>query len=350
VDLRKAGDPRLVAALAAAAAALFGLALWQYLSQRPPGDDSAEAGFARDMMVHHAQAVQMAEIVHEKTKDEAMRTMAVDIMLTQQAQIGQMQGWLAVWGLPPTGTEPPMAWMGHPTEGLMPGMATPEEINRLSELAPERADVLFLRSMIAHHKAAIPMAEAVLERTDRPEVRQLAEAIEKSQWAEVGVMEEMLSARVGDSAEVELEPANGSGARGSATLSKTDGGVKVTLEVSGLPNPSTTYLAHIHQGSCGEGEDGSHEHGQGGHHDQGAGDHAGSHGGHTETGATMGEIEYPLSPVESDAEGGGSSTTLLRNVGLEGLLSSEPKKYVNVHARGSGKPPSLVCANLNEAK
>ena len=44
--------------------------------------------------------------------------------------------------------------MGHPMEGLMPGMATPEEVSSLSHLPPDRADVLFLRLMIAHHEAA----------------------------------------------------------------------------------------------------------------------------------------------------------------------------------------------------
>ena len=57
-------------------------------------------GFARDMMVHHAQAVEMAEIVRDKTENENVRILATDIALTQQAQIGQMQGWLAVWELP----------------------------------------------------------------------------------------------------------------------------------------------------------------------------------------------------------------------------------------------------------
>jgi uncharacterized protein (DUF305 family) len=185
-------DPRLVAVLAAAFVAAFGLAVWLYLSGRPPGDGSAEAGFARDMMVHHAQAVGMAEIVRDKTESEEVRILAADIALTQQAQIGQMQGWLAVWGLPVTRTEPAMAWMGHPTEGRMPGMATPEEVNRLRNAPPEEADAMFLRLMIPHHQAAVPMAETVLEQTDRPEVEQLAQAIATSQRAEIGVMEDML--------------------------------------------------------------------------------------------------------------------------------------------------------------
>jgi uncharacterized protein (DUF305 family) len=313
----------LAAALAGATAVL--------LVSRPPGDDSAEAGFARDMMVHHAQAVQMAEIVRDKTQSDDIRLLASDIALTQQAQIGIMQGWLQAWGLPITATEPAMAWMGHPMDGPMPGMATPEEIDRLSEVPPDVADVLFLRLMISHHQAAIPMAEALLKRSDRPEVRALAQSIDQSQRAEIETMKAMLEERVGASAHVELEPANGSDTRGTVTLSKRDGGVKVALRVSGLPNSETMYLAHIHPGTCGEEEGG-------GSHEHGAHEHGGSE-----------EIEYPLSPVKSDSEGRGSSTTTLHDTSVEKLLSGGAR-YVNVHAAGTGNPPILTCADLKEAR
>jgi copper transport protein len=165
------------------------------LTSRPPGEDSPEAGFARDMSVHHAQAVEMAEIVRDKTESEEIRTMAADIALTQQAQIGMMQGWLQAWGLPAASTEPAMSWMGHPTEGRMPGMASPEEINRLKNASSDEADRLFLQLMIPHHQAAIPMARAILERTDRSEVERLAQAIADSQEGEIRIMRDMLRER-----------------------------------------------------------------------------------------------------------------------------------------------------------
>ena len=166
-----------------------------YLSMRPPGDGSVEAGFARDMSTHHAQAVEMAGIVRDKTQSDEIRTLATDITLTQQAQIGQMRGWLDVWGLSPTGSEPAMAWMGHPTEGRMPRMASPEEIAQLREASPEEVDKLFLRLMIPHHRAAVPMAEAALEKTGQPEVETLARTIATSQRAEIKVMDDMLRER-----------------------------------------------------------------------------------------------------------------------------------------------------------
>ena len=160
-----------------------------------PSDSSPEAGFARDMMVHHAQAVEMAEIVRDKTGSEEIRTLAADIALTQQAQIGQMQGWLQVWDLPPTGTEPAMSWMGEPHEGRMPGMASPEEINNLQQAPPEEAEALFLQLMVPHHEAAVPMAQAVLEETDRKEVERLAGSIMASQQAEIELMRGLLQRR-----------------------------------------------------------------------------------------------------------------------------------------------------------
>ena len=159
----------------------------------PPGDTSSEAGFARDMMVHHAQAIEMAEIVRDKSKE--IKTLATDITLTQQAQIGQMRGWLDVWGLPITSAEPAMSWMGYPTMGAMPGMASSKEINALRQASPEKADERFLQLMIPHHQAAIPMAEAVLKKTARPEVEQFARAVSASQKAEVQTMKDMLRAR-----------------------------------------------------------------------------------------------------------------------------------------------------------
>jgi hypothetical protein len=185
---------------------------------------------------------------------------------------------------------------------------------------------LFLRLMIAHHEATIPMAQALLKRTDEPEVSHLASSIIGSQKAEIENMQAIVDRKVGDSAQVPLEAANGSGTTGTATLSKArGGGVKVVLEVSGLPSWGTMYLAHIHPGTCAEALEG------GGGHDSS----------HHEHGASK-EIEYPLTPVEPDAGGSGTSTTVVHGVPLEGLLSGDPK-HVNVHEPGSGEPPPVTC-------
>ena len=157
-----------------------------------PGEGSPEVGFARDMQVHHAQAVEMAEMVRDRTANDEISFLATDIALTQQAQIGRMHGWLDVWGVPPTGLQPPMAWMGMPVDGMMPGMASSDELARLRDLEGPRADALFLRLIIDHHEAGIDMAQSVLERTDRREVVALASAMVEAQDAEIAAMTDLL--------------------------------------------------------------------------------------------------------------------------------------------------------------
>lgn len=162
-----------------------------------PADGSADVGFARDMQAHHGQAVEMSVLVRERSEDAELRQVALDIELTQQNQIGQMLGWLSVWGLPVTGAEPPMAWMSDGHAGVseavaMPGMATAEEITRLTAAAGSEADRLFLELMIRHHVGGVDMARAALERAERPEVLRLAQATVDAQTAEIVVLEELL--------------------------------------------------------------------------------------------------------------------------------------------------------------
>ena len=176
--------------------AVGALVLW-LVCPRPPADGSAEAGFARDMSAHHLQAVQMAFSILDRSQDPLVRGLASDIIQTQDHQIGQMVAWLDLWGLPATGEEAPMAWMGHPSAGRMPGMATPQEMARLDQLSGEAADREFLRLMIRHHQGGVPMAQAILERSRNAVVTRLARSVIESQQAEVRAMEGLLEQKGG---------------------------------------------------------------------------------------------------------------------------------------------------------
>ncbi len=182
--------------LAGLALAVGLLGYWMGMRQASgPGEGSPEVGFTRDMLTHHAQAVDMANLLRDRTQDPDLKLFALDIVLTQQAQIGQMQGWLAVWGYPIAGTNPAMEWMGMPTTGRMPGMASPEQMNQLRELSGTEAEALFLELMIIHHRAGVTMAEAVLDQSKRPEVVALARSIVAAQSSEVDYMQELLQQR-----------------------------------------------------------------------------------------------------------------------------------------------------------
>jgi hypothetical protein len=153
--------------------------------------------------------------------------------------------------------------------------------------------------------------------------------------------------------EIELQPTNDSGVKGVAIITNTDGKVRVRLALRGLPEPDKMYLAHLHPGTCGdEDHPHAHEHARAEHpdakkHEERAG-HGDRHVHKGHEGSLTDEIEYPLEPVESNAEGIGSSSTVLEGVTVGELLTGD-SNYINVHAAGSGDPPQLVCANLSEA-
>ncbi|MER7722928.1 DUF305 domain-containing protein [Streptomyces sp. NPDC096323] len=168
-------------------------------STAAPAEISADVGFARDMAVHHQQAVEMAFIVRDRTSDVAVRRLAYDIINTQANQRGMMLGWLETWGRAKSSPGPPMAWMGHtvaPRDGaLMPGMATDAELDTLRAAKGRDAEVLFLRLMTAHHRAGAEMAQAAAAAAGTDEIRNLASGMVAGQRSEIALMADMLKER-----------------------------------------------------------------------------------------------------------------------------------------------------------
>ncbi|GGZ97576.1 DUF305 domain-containing protein [Streptomyces subrutilus] len=175
-----------------------------------PALHSPDAGFARDMAVHHQQAVEMSFIVRDGTQDEAVRSLAYDIANTQANQRGMLLGWLDLWGLPKVvAGEPPMSWMGaegggrsghegHQTAkpgSLMPGMATKEELAALDAATGREAEVLYLQLMTDHHKGGVAMARGCAEQCATPVERELAEGMVAAQQSELTLMADMLRQR-----------------------------------------------------------------------------------------------------------------------------------------------------------
>lgn len=173
-----------------------------------PTTDSVDAGFSRDMSRHHLQGVLMANLAPDRSEDPEVTQLAFDIAATQTNQAGRMEGWLSLWGLPPSAGET-MSWMtsmsaggsGHSMDmaqgAPMPGMATQDELDNLRSLRGTAFDVEFLRLMIRHHQGGKEMAVYAAEHADEAAVRRLADTIADTQTAEVTTMARMLGARGG---------------------------------------------------------------------------------------------------------------------------------------------------------
>jgi uncharacterized protein (DUF305 family) len=189
------GTPRRRAISLGALVAVFALVVG-YLaglltpSFTAPGDNSPEAGFARDMSTHHRQAIEMAMIAWRKSTDDKVLPIAYDIATVQSDQVGIMQTWLENWHLLPTGSQPKMAWMPNGTkellpDGRMPGMATDAEVQQLQNATGTQLDILFCQLMLRHHLGGIHMADAVISLSHNRQVVDLAATMKNNQQGEV---------------------------------------------------------------------------------------------------------------------------------------------------------------------
>jgi uncharacterized protein (DUF305 family) len=121
-----------------------------------PGD----AQFMRDMIPHHHQALQMAELVAARTNRQELIDVAGRINASQGDEIEFMQQWLRERGEP---VPNPTAHAAMHTHHKMAGMATPQQMIELAASNGSDFDALFLRLMITHHKGAVTMVEELLK-------------------------------------------------------------------------------------------------------------------------------------------------------------------------------------------
>jgi LysM repeat protein len=123
------------------------------------------------------------------------------------------------------------------------------------------------------------------------------------------------------SVELQLTPSRNSGVSGTATLTDVEGGVKVELNMRGLPKAGVEHINHIHGGgTC-------------------ADDRAGR----------TAPVTIPLRPVVVKEAGMGSATTTLKGVTLNKLFGSDQSRFILVHdktQKGQGVPPGISCADL----
>ena len=123
------------------------------------------------------------------------------------------------------------------------------------------------------------------------------------------------------SVKLHLTPSRDSGVSGTATLKEVEDGVKVELEMEGLPEKGVEHINHIHAGgTC-------------------ADDRAGR----------TAPVTIPLKTVVAEADGTGSASTTVKDVTLEKLLGEDQHRFILLHdkvKKGQGVPPGISCADL----
>ena len=132
------------------------------------------------------------------------------------------------------------------------------------------------------------------------------------------------AAQEANTMELQLTPSRGSGVSGTATITGVEEGVRVELNMKGLPEAGIEHINHFHAGgSC-------------------AADRAGN----------VAPATIPLETIVANEDGTGSATTVLEDVTLSGLFDPNKKRYIALHSRteeGQGVPPVISCADVVEA-
>ncbi|MFF4472900.1 DUF305 domain-containing protein [Streptomyces sp. NPDC001599] len=149
--------------------------------------NAADVAFAKGMIPHHRQAVEMAGLAPDRARSAEVKKLAADIKKAQGPEIRTLSGWLTSWGedVPAEGA------MDHSMHD-MGGMMTAEEMTGLENASGKVFDTAFTELMIKHHEGAVEMART--ERTDgvHGPARKMAGEIIDSQSAEIEQMNQLL--------------------------------------------------------------------------------------------------------------------------------------------------------------
>jgi uncharacterized protein (DUF305 family) len=159
----------------------------------------ADVKFMQGMIHHHAQAVDMTQLLATRTQSEDMKKLALRIELSQNDEMKMMRRWLEV-----RGQEAPGEHAHHvpgapavPGVTMMPGMLSPEEMARLGAAKGSEFDRLFLEGMIKHHAGALTMVQELFATRGAgqdSEIYAFASDVDADQRMEIDRMAAMLAA------------------------------------------------------------------------------------------------------------------------------------------------------------
>lgn len=149
--------------------------------------NAADVTFATNMIGHHAQAIEMADMAAEQASKSEIRELASRIKAAQAPEINQMSGWLTGWGEPVPDTSTSGGGMTMGEDGMM----TEEEMTALHEATGEDFDRMWLEMMIRHHQGAVAMATTEQKSGSNADAKDVAQKIITSQQAEIEEMQQL---------------------------------------------------------------------------------------------------------------------------------------------------------------
>lgn len=168
-------------------------------SQKKPSETSEDNKFANlkgdkfdeaylaDMLAHHEGAVNVAEQAQAATRQENIRSLAVNITSTQSREMFDMRQWQQAWGYEATNNA---GHNSHSGDGADMSGDMVQMQNSLSGLTGEAFDKEFLKQMIVHHQQAVEMSQYADTNAKHQEVKDLARNVIATQNSEINQMKQ----------------------------------------------------------------------------------------------------------------------------------------------------------------
>lgn len=132
----------------------------------------------------------MAKEAQQKSQRPEIKQLANNIIQSQSKEINQLQQWRSAWY--PKASNEPVAY-GGADKSLKPMSDQQRQNMAMSKdlgSADAEFDLRFINEMIAHHQSAITMAQDALSKSQRPEIKDLAQDIVTAQQTEIEQMKQ----------------------------------------------------------------------------------------------------------------------------------------------------------------
>lgn len=160
-----------------------------------PARSAKDIEFMQGMIMHHAQAVEMVDLMESRTENKDLRLLGARISHTQADEMNFMKRWLVNRG---ELIEMEMSGMGHSGhhQMMMPGMLSAKQMDVLKKAKGADFDRLFLTGMIQHHNGALIMVKELFDTAGAGQDAELfnfATDVDSGQRAEIRIMQAMLA-------------------------------------------------------------------------------------------------------------------------------------------------------------
>jgi uncharacterized protein (DUF305 family) len=145
-------------------------------TNQPTASNETDVWFAQHMVPHLLQTTAIVDLAQDRSTRPELARLADTIDRQGQANLAQLQGWLASRGLAPY----------DPQQD--PNRRKETDLARLARVRGPRFDLAFLEVMAARHRAGSKLAATEAQQGSVPELRQLAQQLLAQQRDQIGKM------------------------------------------------------------------------------------------------------------------------------------------------------------------